>query len=378
LTLIAIICISGIQLHCSDPQYWQYLIQGKVLTAIKQQATELNFDSPARSSAAFDIDLDGDEDLIIIDDHDIVLVYENVAGGRLAKPPIEILVGEGAQRIAYADFDGDGYPDMAIPNQDSDDMAILFNSKGGNFGGLYYLDVGQEPFAILAADLNKDKKTDLLVTQLYDNTVNVYAGEDDGDFMVEKVLPVGEAPFGLALADLDLNGYQDILTANFDSHDISVLRNAGDFLFHSEEVYPVGGSPYDIVSFDYNNDGFPDAAVTQFELDSLVILLNDSTGKFDQMLQFATGKAPLSIAVADFDNNGWEDLVVTNSAEDSLSFYLNNANYLDQFKYGLRENFEASHVTVCRLNDNRYHDFVLCDHEGQKVRIYFDLFPTDG
>ena len=125
--------------------------------------------------------------MVIIDDHDVLLIYKNVASGRLSTPPYEIVVEEGAQRIAHGDFDNDGSVDMAVSNQYSDDIAILFNGEGGDFFEVYYNEVGIEPFAISAGDLNNDGKIDLLVSHLSNNSsISILVGQGDGNFNIKR------------------------------------------------------------------------------------------------------------------------------------------------------------------------------------------------
>ncbi len=365
--------------NCADLQYAKYLLQGRLITSIENHMTEIDLDAQPRFADAFDIDNDGDDDLVIIDDHDVLLIYKNVSLGRFSTPPYEFVIEEGAQRIAHGNFDSNGSVDMAVSNQYSDDIAIMLNEGSGDFFEVYYSEVGIEPFAIRAGDLNNDGKIDLLVSHLSENSIiNILVGQGDGDFNIKKMIEVGHIPYDIALIDLDNNGFLDILSANFDSNDLSVFHNVGDFLFHTEKVYSITGNPFNLTAVNFNQDDFPDVAVTLFDVDSLAILINNGKGEFDEILKFNTGKSPLSLASADFDGNGWEDIVVANSEEDSLSFYFNDSDYLEQFKIGLEDNFQPTMVKICNFNQNDYPDLVLTYFDNQKVRIYYDIFSPES
>jgi len=376
---ISIILISGfLFINCGDKEYWRHFLRGSILSSIKESRSEISLEQSPRSSYCFDKDLDGDQDIFVVTDGDLVFDYENLVGGRFSTPPPAYIIEETPQRIAIADFNNDRFFDIAITNQLSNDIAILTNSGTGYYNNMLYKEAGDEPFAILADDFDKNGFEDIVVAHLSDNSIRIYSNLKNGDFELKVVKPVGEMPFGIISSDIDKNGYPDILTVNYESNDLSIIRNVGDFYFHDEEIYPVNGNPSDIKSLDFNQDKFYDVAITQFDSDSLAIFLNDGKGEFAEMLQFPTGASPLSLVTLDIDFNGWEDIIVANSDEDSLSFFMNGPEYLDQFKYGLSEGFKTSHINVGVLNENPYYDLVLCDFDHKKLLILFDVIAPQS
>jgi hypothetical protein len=364
--------------NCGDKEYWRYFIRGSILSSIKDSRTELSLDNSPRSAYCFDKDLDGDQDIFVVTDGDLLFDYENLAGGRLSTPPPGYIIEEVPQRVAIADFNNDRYLDLVISNQISNDIAILLNSTSGQYNNMVYKSSGDEPFAIMAEDLNKNGYQDIVVAHLADNSIRIFSNLKNGEFDLKVVKPVGEMPFGVISSDIDKNGYPDIITVNYQSNDLSIIRNVGDFYFHDEEIYPINGSPSDIKSLDFNNDKYYDLAVTQFESDSMAIFLNNGQGEFEEMLQFPTGISPLSLITMDMDFNGWEDVIVANSDEDSLSFFMNGPEYLDQFKYSLTPGFKATHLNIGLLNSNQFYDLVLCDYANKKLLILFDIIAPQS
>lgn len=376
LILIYLFCL--LMFNCGDAEYWQYFVRGSILSSIKESRTEIMLDYGPRSAYCFDKDMDGDQDIFIVADGDLVFDLENITGGRFATPPAGYIIENVPQRIAIADFNGDDFLDLAISNQVSNDIAILLNSTTGEYNNMIYQEAGDEPFAILAVDLDKNGTEDIIVAHLEDNSIRIFSNTGKDEFEMKVVKSVGDMPFGMVTSDIDQNGYPDIFIVNFESNDMSIIRNAGDFYFHDEEVYPINGNPSDIVSLDFNKDSFYDVAVTQFGLDSLTIFLNNDKGEFVEIIQFPTGASPVSLIAIDMDFNGWEDIVVANSDEDSLSFFMNGPDFLDQFKYGLTAGFKASHINVGLLNDNRFYDLVVCDFENKKVLILYDIIAPQS
>lgn len=358
---------------CKDKEYWHYFLRGSILTSVKESKSIISTETSPRSVYCFDKDKDGDQDLFVIADEDLVYDFENAVGGRFATPPPAYVVESTPQRMAIADFNGDHFLDMAVTNQTSNDFALLINSYSGNFNNMVFQQAGDEPFAIAADDMDKNGTQDLVIGNLADNSISIFSNVKNEEFEMKAVKPVGEMPFGITTSDIDKNGYPDILTINYESNDLSVIRNAGDFYFHDEDIYPITGNPSAIVSLDFNGDKYYDVAITQFESDSVTILLNNKKGGFDQSIQFPTGVSPVSLVAVDMDYNGWEDLIVANTDEDSLSFFMNGPEYMDRFKYGLTPNFKANHLNVGLLNDNQFYDLVLCDYKNKKILLLFDV-----
>jgi hypothetical protein len=126
-------------------------------------------------------------------------------------------VGIGPQSIVSADFNNDGYPDIATGNFGSDSITVLINvGNGVNFFRSNYI-VGGRPEQIITADFNVDGILDLAVTN---NSVSI---------------------------------------SNVSS--ISVLLGAANGLFSSATSYTVGANALSLRHGDFNGDGSIDIAV---------------------------------------------------------------------------------------------------------------------
>jgi hypothetical protein len=60
------------------------------------------------------------------------------------------------QALAVGDFNGDGYPDIAVVSQNSNTVSILLGAPGGIFNPGASYPTGNLPSGIVAADLNGD------------------------------------------------------------------------------------------------------------------------------------------------------------------------------------------------------------------------------
>src|ERR1035437_3708967 len=99
------------------------------------------------------------------------------------KPGTPFSAGANPNSIAIADFNRDGYPDLAITDPSLTIVTVLFGIGAGKFttpGSTFA--VGQHPTFLLAGDFNKDGYPDLVVANELDNTITVLLNDKMGGF----------------------------------------------------------------------------------------------------------------------------------------------------------------------------------------------------
>lgn len=84
--------------------------------------------------------------------------------------------GDGPSRIAIGDVDGDGIPDVVVSNYTSNNVTVLYGSKG-TFTRTATIPVGKHPEGIALGDLNGDGKADIVVTNTDDNSISILFGK---------------------------------------------------------------------------------------------------------------------------------------------------------------------------------------------------------
>jgi len=87
--------------------------------------------------------------------------------------PVYFQTGVRPRFVALGDLNGDGVPDLAVANQDSDNIAVLLGNGDGSFQTPTYFAVGIRPRSIVLSDFNGHGRLDLVVTNHGSNSVSV-------------------------------------------------------------------------------------------------------------------------------------------------------------------------------------------------------------
>ena len=202
---------------------------------------------------AFDIDLDGDLDVILGTPRGEPVVLRNNGDNTFAviQPFHQI---NGLTALASADLDGDGTPDMAMLDA-AGALHVLINQRFGNYREFPLSASLQHPgVAIASADVNGDGTPDIVVLGDDGGVTRLSIGLNSGGVAVwttEALAPaapvrITPATANLLLADFDNNGSIDVLAG-----DGRLLL--GDGVRFSEVKIPAGFQ-LDAVA-DLNKDG---------------------------------------------------------------------------------------------------------------------------
>ena len=136
-----------------------------------------------------------------------------------------------AEGITAADLDNDGDIDIATGAEDDNtgvNNAVIFLNNGGGAsftGPLAFNTSGVGTSGVVAIDLDCDGLLDLALSNQDSNNVSLLKNMGAGTFGPASLLPIGVNPEALSFADLDGDGLTDLVTGNRDSNNMSVMIN---------------------------------------------------------------------------------------------------------------------------------------------------------
>jgi FG-GAP-like repeat/FG-GAP repeat len=242
----------------------------------------------------------------------------------LFKEHIMYDVGTRPRTAALGDFNRDGRLDLAVANNQSDDLSILLGNGNGTFESAVLLPVGRSPLAIAAGDLNQDGTDDLVVVLRFDHLL-VYLGRGDGTFGPPASYDPGDTPTALLLADLNVDGHPDVIVSNNGpmTSSVTIFWGSATGALKLGPRYAVKDRPIFSAVGRVNDDAYPDlVAATPFN-NSLLLFFGDGRGPFAETpVQLSGETEPVAVVVDDFNGDGHGDLAVANSGDSTISVLL--------------------------------------------------------
>ena len=237
--------------------------------------------------------------------------------------------------IAIADFNGDGWVDLATDDWQKNRVTVIFNDKKGGFvsPGVSF-PVGKMPYQKLrAADLNKDGKADIVTTNFEGGNVTILLGDGKGGFREPPGSPfdANKQPFAIAIGDLNGDGNPDLAIGHYSGQitdpsgdRMTILLGIGDGTFRQAWTQLVPGkAPTRVAIGDVNGDKIADAVFENYGNNSVTVLLG-SHNNFSTASGWTTpvGRLPNGIAIGDLNGDGKGDIVTANYDDNDISIIL--------------------------------------------------------
>ncbi|MFT5165692.1 MAG: hypothetical protein ACI8P3_000920 [Saprospiraceae bacterium] len=230
---------------------------------------------------------------------------------------------------AYAgDLNNDGYSDLTVVNETSDDLRILLNDGTGDYNDFEIIPLGNNttPSPNEGADFDNDGEIDLAVCTAHNNDLRVLFGDGSGTLANMDNYTTGSSARGLGIIELDGDGNDDIVIANRESSNLSFFLNDGTGNFTSSNLSTPGLGHSGLVVTDFNNDGIQDLIIGMYTSSEVVVMLGDGNMGFIMSEQVSISGQPWMLAVGDLNEDGFADIVSINSSGADISVLLNDGN----------------------------------------------------
>ena len=275
----------------------------------------------------------------------------------------------GARAIAAADFNRDGWLDVAHANTGGDTVTVMLNNKTGGLALGSDIPVGHGPFDITTADFNRDGAADLAVANADNDTISVLIGNGQGGFTRTDIAAPGN-PRGITAADLNGDTRPDIVYTAFLQNRVQVLDGDGTGRFTTGwSVVGVADRPQGVAAADMNHDGRVDLAVAYASANGgLAVLYRTASGSFDA--RRVAGEPNLNVVtIADLNRDGWLDAAAASTGNNRLAVYFGAASGLTQSSTQ-NTGISPRGIAAVDLNNDGRPDIVTGNHDSSTVSVF--------
>jgi hypothetical protein len=291
---------------------------------------ETKLDTTANISFG-DFDGDGHLDILLVKGRhwpivDRVLIGDGLGGIRKAYN-----LGDVADRSytgGVADFNGDGFPDIAVSNDDPDRKLIYFNDGKGNFR--IGSEFGRPEWStrnLSVADINNDGLPDLILANRGDSgktSNDICLNKGKGQFSADCIPFAPYPATTITPANFNKDGLTDLVVPHRDGGQSYVYMGNPGFTYSDSHRIPFGPSNATIrmaAVADFNGDGLLDI-VTIDENKGINLYFGQKEQTFSEGISLADAKVvPYALAIADLNKDGKIDIIVGHIAASSTVFF---------------------------------------------------------
>ena len=257
--------------------------------------------------------------------------------------------------FTFADLNHDGRPEYIGCIAGHAVLSVCSRRDDGRPVGQVYVEVGQDPVAIVTGDVDGDGNTDV-VTGLFASRYSVARGRGDGSFH-PPIFGAGQIwedsgyprTNPLALADFNLDGNLDLAAPG------GILL--GDGSGHLGEVRPFGPAGVFVVG-DFDADGVPDIASIPAGRSELLVVRGNGDGSFSSMGQVSFQALPSDLAVDDLNEDGRPELVV-GDVKGHVSVLTGNGNGTFAAPRSFRAGFPIAGIDVLDVDRDGHVDVAV-------------------
>jgi tetratricopeptide (TPR) repeat protein len=238
--------------------------------------------------------------------------------------------------IVVADFNGDGFLDIAVANQGDNSISLFRGNGDATFtefpGSPFKLTnstaiAEKAPVAMVSGNfrnglntVNNGNELDLAVVNQGSNNVTILLSSVDQNLNVtlaeapNSPIAVGIAPIAIATGDLNADGVADLAVVNQSDGTVSVLLGSsnldGTFTAAAGSPLPTGANPGGIVIASFANSTVPDIAVTNKGANTIGVYLGLGSATFAQRIELSTPLGPAALIASVLTTSGLPDVAL--------------------------------------------------------------------
>lgn len=337
----------------------------------------LNVAGNPRGVTGGDFNGDGKADFAVSspNGNSITVFLGDGAGAFTAAPGGAVTVGTNPEALIAADFNRDGKLDLATANTGSNDVSILLGLGNGTFGPLPALTyaVATLPAAITSADFNGDGYPDLATTSYSGAAVNVLLGNGFGGFNQAPGSPMGGRFGGKSIAVGDFNGDGKLDLANGRDAGVDILLGDGKGSFTATGASPLTAfsGAFWVSVTDLNADGKEDLVVARRVFDIVATATGNGDGSFAAAVPVTVPATPEWLAIDDMNGDGVPDVVISHGTK-TMTVLKGPINATDQFALG---SFGGGAVITADFNGDGTRDIATVNQLTQ-AQVLFSGSPV--
>ncbi len=248
--------------------------------------------------------------------NDVSILVSN--GDGTFQPAVNYGIGTGTspQGIAWADFNADNNFDLAVADatggtNNKGNIAILFGNGDGTFQPAVNFDSGGlEPVSLTVAPFFVSYIQDLAVVNQDSNNVSILMNDGNGNFTVSSTYPVGTAPTYISSASGLFPSFASFV-ANSGSNDMTELDFNNGIVVHSKN-FAVGAAPSSLSIGSFNRSRYLPGLAVANESDNTVSVFLGKQQKpnFRKPVTYSTCMSPRSVVAVDLNQDNLSDLVL--------------------------------------------------------------------
>lgn len=256
-----------------------------------------------------DLDLDGDVDLVVANhETPLVTVLSNDGRGRFSAAsgsPFDTGARPHIHGVATGDFDGDGWPDVAVESADTREVRIL---RGGERGlaPAIAVAIGTMPYSRLGVgEVTGDGRLDVLVPGHGDQTVRAIESRAGVFSLAATTIRLAAQPWMIVAGDVNGDRRDDLFVVETGGTSLWLAGAAG-WAPAPGSPFPVRGATEAAVG-DLDGDGAADVAIGPWDGDEVTLLLARAT----VTRKIRICERPIGLAISDLSGDGRGELLVT-------------------------------------------------------------------